>query len=188
MPVLVDSKEVEKLVVSLHALLDRSGLNPGDWVINESSLDIDVRAFDMSVMMQSCDGPGVLALISAALARDGRLCCPQEVKVDDLNTVVGEELETDCRGDLDVTPRNSAYIDIGEIKKGVAYSTAITQFGIRLSVIAWLVHECCEVPSADIRRIGRLFIPWGNRQFNEDEQQKLALDDWQFSLYHFHEI
>lgn len=120
--------------------------------------------------MQSCDGPGVLALISAALARDGRPCCPQEVKVDDLNKVVGEELETDCRGDLDVTPRNSAYIDIGEIKKGVAYSTAITQFGIRLSVIAWLVHECCEVPSADIRRIGRLFIPWGNRQFIEDEQ------------------
>ena len=33
--------------MSLHALLDRSGLNPGDWVINESSLDIDVRAFDM---------------------------------------------------------------------------------------------------------------------------------------------
>ena len=38
---LVDSMAVEKLVVSLHALLDRSGLNPGPWIISASSMDID---------------------------------------------------------------------------------------------------------------------------------------------------
>ena len=29
----------------LHALLDRSGLHPGGWVVNASSLEIDVGAF-----------------------------------------------------------------------------------------------------------------------------------------------
>ena len=47
--------------------------------------------------MQLRDGPGVLALISAALARDGRPCRPHEVRTDDLNKLVGmlpnEELE-----------------------------------------------------------------------------------------------
>ena len=41
----MDSKVVEKLVVSLHALLDRSGLNPGPWIISASTLDIDISAF-----------------------------------------------------------------------------------------------------------------------------------------------
>ena len=39
------SKVIEKLVVSLHAVLDRSGLNPGPWIINASSLDINISAF-----------------------------------------------------------------------------------------------------------------------------------------------
>ena len=43
--VLVDTKEVERQVVRLHALLDRSGLQPADWVIDNSSLELDVGAF-----------------------------------------------------------------------------------------------------------------------------------------------
>ena len=31
--------------MSLHALLDRSGLDPGPWVINASNSEVDVRAF-----------------------------------------------------------------------------------------------------------------------------------------------
>lgn len=30
--------------MSLHALLDRSGLNPGPWVINPCNSEVDVRA------------------------------------------------------------------------------------------------------------------------------------------------
>ena len=132
-----------------------------------------------------------MALISAALAKDGRPCFPQNIQITDLNELVGmlpsEELELDCRGNLDVTPGKYAYLDVGEVKTGAAYSKVTTQLGIRLSVIAWLVHECSGVPDADIRRVGRLFIPLGKRQPIEFKEQRSALDDWQFSSY-LHEI
>ena len=143
------------------------------------------------IMMRSSDGPGILALISAALAKDGKPCCPPDVHIGDLNGLVkylpSEELELDCRGNLDVTPRNSAYIDIGEIKMSAAYSKAISQLGVRLSALAWLVHKCCEVPDAQIRRVGRFLIPLGKRQPSVSKEQSCALDVWQFSLY-LHEI
>ncbi len=142
-------------------------------------------------MMQSCDGPGICALISAALKKDGKPCFPPDLHIKDLNSLVkylpGEELQLDCRGNLDVMPSKFAYLDIGEVKKGPDYSKAIKQLGMRLSVIAWLVHECSGVPDADIRRVGRLFIPLGKRQPIEFKEQQAALEDWQFSL-DLHEI
>ena len=137
-------------------------------------------------MMRSCDGPGIMALISAALAKDGRPYFPQNVQITDINKLVGllpsEELKMDCCGNLGVTPSKFAYIDIGEATTRAAYSKAITQLGIRLSVIAWLVLECSGVPDADIRRVGRLFIPLGKRQHIEFKEQKTALEDWAVSF------
>ena len=46
---------------------------------------------------------------------------------------------------------------------------------MRLSVIAWLVHECSGVPDADIRRVGRLFISLGKRQPIEFKEQLLRI-------------
>ena len=136
--------------------------------------------------MRSCDGSGILALISAALARDGRECFPQDLQINDLEDLVemipSEEVEIDCRGNLHVMPNRSAYINIGGVIKGPAYSKAITQLGTKLSVIAGLVHESCGVPDAIITCVGDGFIPWGERQLIASKEQKRALDDCLFCL------
>ena len=91
------------------------------------------------------------ALISAALARDKKELFPQDGQLNDLEYRVemlpSEELEVDCRGNLHVVPKEAAYI--GEVITVPAYSKATTQLGIKLSVVAWLVHECFGVPDAE---------------------------------------
>ena len=109
--------------------------------------------------MENCDGPGIIALVSAARTMDGDPYIKASDSITKLDDVISEglmppdELELDCRGTLDVTRGKFAYVDIGEIKSKHKLGIGIVQLGIRLSVVAWLLGKCCQVANSDVRRV-----------------------------------
>ena len=60
--------------------------------------------------MERCDGPGIIALVSAALAMDREPYLGESVLIEDLDDIVRQrlllpdELELDCRATLDIIP------------------------------------------------------------------------------------
>ena len=139
--------------------------------------------------MEKCDGPGIIALVSAALTMDGKPLLAEGLTIKELDDVIRQglmppdELEFDCRGKLDVTKSKFAYVDIGEVKSKPKYGTAIDQLGVRLSVVAWLLGKCCLVSDKDVRRVGRVFVPRGSHDSASSSAQSAALKEWGFSLY-----
>lgn len=100
--------------------------------------------------------------------------------------VPSEVMELDLRGRMQVAKNGRfAYIDTGEIKSSVDYAKAVEQLGLRLGVLRWLVCACCGVAEAEIRLVGRLFVPKHTlgSSYVEDQQQDKALREWGFSLY-----
>ena len=71
--------------------------------------------------MERCDGPCIIALVSAALARDGKTCFVESDSTHELDDVIRQHLMPphklwlDCRGRLNVTQGKSAFVYIGEI-------------------------------------------------------------------------
>lgn len=68
------------------------------------------------------------------------------------------------RGRMDVGRDYSyAHIDIGDAEAEARddYSAAVQQLGVRLGVLRWLLVNCCGVPEAGVRAVGRLFVPSG---------------------------
>ena len=139
--------------------------------------------------MEKCDGPGIIALASAALAADGKPYLADSLTITKLDDVIKwglmppDELGFDCRGNLDVTNSRYAYVDIGEIKSKPKYGTAIDQLAVRLSVVAWLLDKCCLVSKEDIRRVGRVFVPRGSHDTASSNADVAALKKGGFSLY-----
>ena len=89
-----------------------------------------------------------------------------------------DTLELDFRGRLDASP-DYAYIDIGEVKTSPDYSTAVPQLGRNLKVLRWMVRT--TFPKADVRCVGRLFLPRG--AVADAAQQDVALREWNYTLY-----
>ena len=142
--------------------------------------------------MENCDGPGIIALVSAARTMDGDPYIKASDSITKLDDVISEglmppdELELDCRGTLDVTRGKFAYVDIGEIKSKHKLGIGIVQLGIRLSVVAWLLGKCCQVANSDVRRVGRIFIPRGKHNSPSSSAQPAAHEKWRYSMYvHF---
>ena len=139
--------------------------------------------------MENCDGPGILALVSAARSMDGQPYFDASDSIQELDDVISrgmmppDELEIDCRGKLNVTKRKFAYVDIGEIKSKHKLGIGTVQLGIRLSVVAWLLGKCCQVADPDVCRVGRIFIPRGNNDSPSSSAQPAALQKWRYSMY-----
>ena len=74
--------------------------------------------------------------------------------------VPSEVMELDLRGRMQVAKNGRfAYTDSGEITSSVDYAKAVEQSGLRLGVLRWLVCACCGVAEAEVKLVGRLFIP-----------------------------
>lgn len=101
-----------------------------------------------------------------------------------LPALPAEVLEFDLRGRMDVG-RDYAYLDIGEAKSRADYSSAVKQLGVRLGVLRWLLVNCCGVPEAQVRAVGRLFVPSGMGVATplDANQADVAHSMWGFSLY-----
>ena len=115
--------------------------------------------------MEKCDGPGIIALVSAARTINGKPFLAESLTIEKLDDVISRglmpplELESNCRGTLDVTKSKFAHVDIGEIKTKPKSGTGIAQLGLRLSVVTWLLGQCCLVSETHVRRVGRIFVP-----------------------------
>ena len=142
--------------------------------------------------MENCDGPGIIALASAALTMDGKPYLAESLTITKLDDVIRrgllppEELEFDCRGRLNVTKSTFAYVDIGEFRSKPRYDSAIDPLALRLSLVAWLLCKCSLVPKEDIHRVGRVFkskFPRGSRDTASSDAQSAALKEWGISMY-----
>ena len=97
-----------------------------------------------------------------------------------------EVMEVDLHSRMQVVKNGKyAYIDIGEINSVVDPAKAVEQLGLRLGVLRWFVCACCGVAEAEVKLIGRLFVPKYTlgSSYVEDQQQDMALREWGFSLY-----
>ena len=127
-----------------------------------------------------CEGAGLMCVFAAAH--------PQRFlqKQPDRMYLPSEVMELDLRGRLHVAKKGGfADIDMGEIKSSVDYAKAVERLGLRLGVLRWLVCACCGVADAQVKLVGRLFVPEYTlgSQYVDDQQQDMALHVWGYSLY-----
>lgn len=90
------------------------------------------------------------------------------------------------KGHMHVAPHaDFAYIETGEVKVAREYKDAVPQLGLRLNVLAWLVHICYNVPRDRIVLVGRLYVPRskGVAVGVDAQQQQEALMNWGYVLY-----
>lgn len=128
-----------------------------------------------------CQSAGVMCAIAAAFP---------STYLEATATVVrypSTQLEFDLRGRIDVGATSSyAYVDTGEVKATPDYGSAVSQLGVRLGTLRWLIQA--YFPAEKIILVGRLFIPKqrSRNQFVDPGQRQLAQDEWNYSLYvHF---
>lgn len=151
-----------------------------------------VRTIDANTQeLLNCSGAGIACAIAAAfphayLAEGGGTAggaAPGPVRPP-LPPFPADVLEFDFRGRMDVG-RDYAYIDIGEVKSSLDLSSAVQQLGVRLGVLRWLLANCCGVPDAGVRAVGRLFVPSGvgGATPRDASQEEVASSLWGFSLY-----
>lgn len=95
------------------------------------------------------------------------------------------EVAFDMQGHMDVVPKQSAFIDIGEVQASPDYATAVPHLGLRLGLLKWVVKVVTDVPQDQVRLVGRVFTSENNASHcvTDDKQRSLALRLWQFSLH-----
>ena len=92
-----------------------------------------------------------------------------------------DELEFDMQGCIELHNSSKATIDVAEVKTSLNYSAAIPQLGMRLGVLAWVVHSCYGVPFDSMTLTGRLFVPRHQASRLDKQQRELAQEAWVFS-------
>ena len=123
-------------------------------------------------VLLDCDGPGIM--------------CAMYVSDPDSfpsarHIFPPDQVELDARGRLELG-NTFGYIDVGEIKSTADYSTAVPQLGRNLKLLRWMAETLFT--DADVRCVGRLFVPSGEP--TDSQQQQIALDRWNYSLYVHH--
>ena len=123
-----------------------------------------------------CAGAGIMCAVAAsdAMRYIERLDVPYPP----------DELQVDLRGRMEFCgDQPTVYIDVGEVNSSADFSTAVPQLGRTLKLLKWCVRTL--FPDAQVTCIGRMFVPSGDGRLHQ-EQQRIALSEWGFSLYVYH--
>ena len=128
---------------------------------------------EQAAFLLSRGGPGVACLLAASFPTSS----------DDLP---GESFQLDASGRLEFWEGGAVLMaDVGEIKSGMDYATAVPQLGRALDALRWMATTCCGCDAARALLVGRLFVPRSQVDVvTADAQQvELASSQYGFQLH-----
>ena len=122
-------------------------------------------------------GPGVACLLAASR--------PVTAAAGD-DDLAAESFELDAQGLRELGEAGAVFnADVGEIKAGMDYATAVPQLGRALCALRWMAATCLGCDAARARLKGRLFVPRSQVKVTaaDPQQVQLALSTYNFDLY-----
>lgn len=134
-------------------------------------------AEEQAIHLLSRDGPGVACLLAASR--------PAAAATGD-DDLPGELFELDVQGRREFKEGGAVFAaDVGEIKAGMDYATAVPQLGRALSALRWMAATCCGCDAERAQLTGHLFAPRSQVKSaaSDPQQVELALSTYGFQLY-----